>query len=164
MDPAAQIVLYVVVGAFLLAGVVGAVLPFVPGAPLILAGAVIYAVATDFAPVGWGRLAILGALTVLGFVLDYVASALGARRFGGSRWAVVGALAGGIVGVFFGPLGLLLGPVVGAVAGELIRSGQLAGSLRTGIGAVVGLVAGAIAKFGLALAMVGLFLWWLWRG
>lgn len=164
MDAAGQFVLWTVVGALMVAGVIGAVLPFLPGAPLILVGAVIYAVFTDFTPVGWGRLAVLGALTVLGFVLEYVASALGARRFGGSRWGVVGAVVGSIVGVFFGLVGLLLGPVVGAVAGELLRSGQLAESLRTGIGAAVGLVAGAIAKLGLALAMVGLFLWWLWRG
>src|SRR5919198_1380979 len=155
-----HIVLYIVVGALLLAGIVGAVLPYVPGAPLILAGAVIYAVATDFMPVGWGRLAILGALVVLGFVLDHAATALGARRFGGSRWAVLGALVGGIVGLFFGPFGLLLGPLVGAVLGELVASGKLMASLRAGIGTVVGLVIGMLAKFGLTLAMVGLFLWW----
>jgi uncharacterized protein YqgC (DUF456 family) len=164
MDTAGQFLVYAVVAALLVAGLLGAVLPFLPGAPLILAGALLYAIVTDFTPVGWGRLAILGALTVASFVLDCAASALGARRFGGSRWAVGGAVAGALVGVVFGPPGLLLGPVVGAVAGELLRGRELRESVRTGIGAAVGVLAGAIAKLGLALAMVALFLWWLWRG
>lgn len=164
MDPAVTVVLTLLVGALLVAGLVGALLPYLPGAPLILAGAALYAVATDFTPVGWGRLGILGALTGLGFGLDSVAGAVGARRFGGSRWAVVGALAGGLVSLAVGPARLLLGPAAGAVAGELLRTGELAGSLRSGLGAVVGLVAGAVAEFALAVTMVGLFLWWVWRG
>lgn len=139
-------------------------LPFLPGPPLIFAGALVYALATNWTPIGIGRLAILGALAVLAYVLGHAASALGAKRFGGSWWAVVGALVGAVMGIFFGPLGLLLGPVLGAVGGEFLKSGDLETSTRSGIGALVGMAIGIAASLGLALVMVSLFLWWAWRG
>jgi uncharacterized protein YqgC (DUF456 family) len=157
-------VAYVFVALLLLAGLAGSVLPFLPGTPLILAGALVYALVTGFEPIGAGRLLILSGLTALAHILDYVGGAAGAKRFGGSRWAVIGAVIGGLIGFFFGPLGVLLGPVVGAVSGELLRSGELRNSLRSGIGAVVGMAAGAAAKFALAITMVGLVVWWIWRG
>jgi uncharacterized protein YqgC (DUF456 family) len=155
---------HVVVGLLMVAGLVGSVLPFVPGPPLIFAGALVYAFATSFAPIGIGRLAILGALGVLAYVLGHAAGALGARRFGGSWWAVAGALVGAVIGVFFGPLGLLLGPLVGAVGGEFMKSGDLEVSTRSGVGALVGMAVGIAANLGLAVVMVALFLWWAWRG
>jgi uncharacterized protein YqgC (DUF456 family) len=157
-------IVLIVVGLLFLAGVIGSLLPFIPGTPLVLLGAVIYAAATDWTPVGAGRLVVLGILTVLSYVLHHVTGAVGARRYGGSGWAVVGALVGGIVGIFFGPLGLIVGPMAGAVGAELLRSGDLAGSLRSGFGALVGVLVGAAANFAVAVTMVGLFLWWVWRG
>ncbi|RPI11302.1 MAG: DUF456 domain-containing protein [Zetaproteobacteria bacterium] len=155
---------YVLVGALMIAGVAGSVLPFVPGTPLILAAALVHGLATDFSPIGGGRLLILVGLTALSYAFDYLAGALGAKRFGGSVWAVVGALAGAVVGLFFGPPGLLIGPVVGAVAGELLKSGELEHSLKAGFGALVGMAVALLARFALAFGMVGLVLWWLWRG
>jgi uncharacterized protein len=146
------------------AGLAGSILPFLPGPPLIVAGALVYAFATNWTPIGIGRLIILGVLAVLAYVLSHVAGALGAKRFGGSWWAVVGALVGAVVGVFYGPFGLLFGPVIGAIAGEFLRSGNLEGSTRSGTGALVGLAAGIVANLGLAIVMVALFLWWVWRG
>jgi uncharacterized protein len=152
------------VGLLMAAGLAGSILPFLPGPPLIVAGALVYAFATNWTPIGIGRLIILGVLAVLAYVLSHVAGALGAKRFGGSWWAVVGALVGAVVGVFFVPLGLLFGPVIGAIAGEFLCSGNLEGSTRSGIGALVGLAAGIVANLGLAIVMVALFLWWVWRG
>ena len=154
----------VVVAILLLAGLVGSVVPFLPGTPLILLAALVHAFATGFSPIGPGRLAILAGLTVLAQLLDYLAGAVGAKKFGGSGWAVAGALVGGIVGFFFGPLGLLLGPVLGAVVGELLKQGDLIHSLKAGLGTLIGMLLGAAARFTLAVTMVGLFLWWLWRG
>ena len=153
-----------VVGLLFLVGLVGSVIPWLPGPLFILAGAVLWAFATDFAQIGVGRLAILAAIALVTFLLNFVAGAAGARRYGGSRWGVVGALVGAVVGFFFGPLGLLIGPVGGAVAGELMRGADLEDSIRSGFGAVVGLLAGIVADFVAALVMVGLFLWWVWRG
>ena len=154
----------VVVAILMLAGVVGAILPFLPGAPLIFAGALLHAVATDFTPIGPGRLAILAAIGVLGWALEHVASVVGARRAGGSRAAVVGAMLGMLVGVMVAPIGLLLGPIVGAIAGELLSGRAPRASVRAGIGAALGALTGVVAHFTLALVMVALFVWWVWRG
>jgi uncharacterized protein len=154
----------VLVGILLLAGLVGSLVPVVPGTALILLAAVLYAAATGFDPVGPGRLLLLAVLTGLAYALDYVAGALGTRRFGGTGWAVGGALLGAVVGVFFGPLGLVLGPVIGAVAGELVRSRRLPDSLRSGLGTVVGMMAGVAVKLSLGFVMVALFLLWVLRG
>ena len=141
-------------------GLVGAVLPFVPGPPLILAGAFLYALTTDFSPVGFGRLVILTVLTGFALVLHYVGSALGTRRYGGSVWGMAGALVGAVVGLFFGLLGLVLGPV----AGELVRGASLEGSVRSGLGAFIGILFGVVGNVSLGLVMIALFLWWVWRG
>ena len=66
--------------------------------------------------------------------------------------------------LFLGPIGLLLGPVAGAIGGEFLRGGDIEESTRSGIGALVGLAAGIVASLGLAMVMVALFLWWIWRG
>lgn len=161
---AAMTLVSIVVAALLVVGLIGSVLPLIPGTPLILAGALVYAFATDFMTIGPGRLALLAGLAVLGYALSHIAGALGAKKSGGSAWAVIGALVGAIVGLFVPPWGLLLGPVVGAVIGELLRTGQVEHSLRSGVGAAIGLLAGAVAHFALALVMVGLVVWWIWRG
>ena len=164
LDAPGMIAVDVVVGLLFLAGLAGAVLPFLPGPLLIFAGAFIHAAATGFTVLGSGRLVVLGALTAVGWGLGHFASVLGARRYGGSRWAVLGALVGAIVGIVMGPLGLVIGPAVGAVAFELAATRDLDRSVRGGVGAVVGVVAGVIAQFSTGVMMLGLFLWWVWRG
>ncbi|HXG16364.1 MAG TPA: DUF456 domain-containing protein [Calidithermus sp.] len=154
----------ILTGLLFLIGLVGSLVPWIPGPLFILAGALLWAVATGFTVVGAGRLAILAALAGLTFVSHLATGALGAQRSGGSRWAVVGAVAGAVIGLSFGPLGLLAGPVVGAALAELLRSGDLEGSLRSGVGAFIGTLAGLLADFVIALAMVALFAWWVWRG
>ena len=159
-----DLVLWLIVGTLLVLGLAGTVIPFLPGTPLIVVAALIHAIATGWTPIGVGRLAILATLAALGYVLHYAAGALGARRAGGSAWAIVGALAGGIVGLFFGIPGLLLGPPLGAIAGELLKGGDVTASVRTGLATFAGMVAGAVANFALAVVMIGLFLWWVARG
>jgi len=164
LDPSGMIIVDLVVGVLFVAGLAGAVLPFLPGPLLILVGAAVYAAATAFTVVGSGRLVILAVLTVVAYVLAHVASALGARRYGASRWAMIGALLGAIFGIFLGPFGLLVGPAVGAVGFELAATGDVERSMRGGMGALVGVVVGAVAHFSIAAMMIGLFLWWVWRG
>jgi uncharacterized protein len=154
----------VLVVMLMLAGLVGAALPVVPGTPLILAGALIYAIATDFTPVGLGRLAVLTALAVVGAVAGALAGSVGARRAGGSRRAAVGALLGLLAGFFIGPIGLVAGPVAGAILGELSHARPWRESVRAGLGTLIGLLAGAVTHVAVAGMMVGLFAWWVWRG
>jgi uncharacterized protein YqgC (DUF456 family) len=155
---------YALVALLFLVGLVGSVVPALPGVVLILAGAVVHAAATGFDPIGPGRLAILALLTVVAYALDYAAGALGVKRFGGSGWAVTGAVLGALVGLFLGLPGLVLGPLVGSLAAEYAYTRQLSTSARAAFGTVVGLLVGAVAKIGLALAMIALFLFWIWRG
>ena len=155
--------IFILVGFLMLAGLLGSFLPAVPGTPLIVLGALVYAFFTDFDTVGPKELLILGGISILAYVLDYTAGALGAKKFGGSWWGAVGALLGAVAGFFFGPLGLVLGPIVGALVGELLRSRHLRTSVRSALGTIVGMLLGTVAKLSLALVMISLFLWWVWR-
>ncbi len=145
--------------ALMLIGLIGSVLPFIPGSPLILLGAFIYAWYTDFLVVTWGTLVILLLLTVLSQILDYLASILGAKKFGASRWGMSGAFLGGIIGLFSsGILGILIGPFIGALLLELLHGQDLPASLKIGLGTLVGFLGGAIGKIIIALTMIGIFL------
>lgn len=155
---------YILVAALLIVGLAGSVLPFVPGTPLILAAALLHGLVTDFSPIGAGRLLLLAGLTALAFVLEYIASAVGVKKLGGSAWAIIGAVVGAVVGLFFGPPGLVIGPIIGAVAGELLKSREVEHSLKAGFGALIGIAAAILGRFALAFTMVALMLWWLWRG
>lgn len=155
--------LMVLIVILMIVGVAGSLLPFLPGTPLILLGAFLHAWATGFDPVDGWRLLILAALTALAYALDYLSGALGTRKLGGSRWAMLGALAGGIVGIFFGPVGIVLGPIVGAIAVELVYRKEIGAGLRSGLGAVVGMLVGTVAKLSIAVIMVGLFAFWTLR-
>lgn len=146
-------------GALLLiaAGFAGMVLPALPGPPLLLGGLFLAAWAEDFTPVGTGTLVVLSLLCVLALVLDFVAGALGAKRYGASGAAVTGALVGAVVGIFLGPLGLLIGPFAGAMLGELAtgRPWQQAG--RAGVGATLGMLLGIVAKVVIGIVMLGTY-------
>jgi uncharacterized protein YqgC (DUF456 family) len=148
----------------MIAGIAGSFLPVIPGSPLIVVGALIYALATDFQPVGPWRLSLLAALAVLAYALDYLSGALGTRKLGGSRWAMFGAIAGGLIGLFFGPFGILIGPIVGAIGVELLYRQDVKIALKSGTGAVLGVLLGVVAKLSISVMMVGLFTFWVVRG
>ena len=110
-----ELALYVAGFAAMAVGIAGLVLPAVPGSALIVAGAVAVGWADDFTRIGWGTLTAVIVLGVLIWLVDLAASVLGARAFGASRWAVIGAGVGVLAGLFLGPVGILLGPAVGAI-------------------------------------------------
>src|SRR5947207_15478562 len=110
MEPAALLILATIL---VVLGLAGTVLPVLPGVLLVFAGLFLAAWAGDFARVGAVGLSIIGALAVLSLVADFAASLLGAKRVGASPLALAGAAVGGIVGIFFGLPGILLGPFIG---------------------------------------------------
>ena len=140
-------------------GLIGTVLPVLPGAAIILAAAVGHrlVVGPDYG-MSWWAIAILVALTALSFALDFAASYLGAKYFGATRWGAVGALVGFIVGIFTGFVTLLVAPIVGAITGELIAGQRLIKAGKAGWGTLLGNLAGMTGKLLLGLAMVILFL------
>jgi hypothetical protein len=147
-----------VLAAILVAvGLAGLVLPGLPGAPLVFAGLLIAAWAEHFAYVGAGTLVVLALLAAATWAVDFAASAFGARRFGASGRAILGAALGGLVGIFFGLPGLVVGPFLGAVAGELSAQRGLRQAGRAGIGATLGLALGLAAKLALGASMLAVF-------
>ena len=139
-------------------GLVGVVLPALPGTVLIFAGLLLAAWADGFVRVGTGTIILLGVLTVASYFVDIATVALGMKRLGTTRRAMAGAALGTIAGLFFGLPGLLIGPFAGAVIGELTAHRDLGRAGRAGIAAWLGFLVGTVVKVGLAFAMVGIFL------
>ncbi len=139
-------------------GLLGLFVPALPGAPLIFAGLVLAAWAEDFRYAGLWTIVALALLAVLSFAADFWAALFGAKKFGASRRAGAGALIGLAAGMFIGFPGLVFGPFIGAVAGELTVRKDLRQAARAGIGATLGLALGAALKLALAFTMIGIFL------
>ena len=140
-------------------GLIGTVVPVLPGTTIILGAAVIHRVALG-AGRSLGITALVGllALTLVSYALDAGAGYLGAKRFGASKWGVAGGIIGGIIGLFFALPGIFLGPILGAIAGELIGGKQLVRAGRAGWGTVLGMLGAMIAKIIIGFAMVAIFL------
>jgi uncharacterized protein len=154
----ATLALLLIAGLLIVTGLAGLVLPAIPGAPLLFAGILLAAWAENFAYVGIKTIALLALLALLTYAVDLWATMFGAKRFGASKRAVIGALLGAVVGLFLGFPGVLLGPFIGAVIGELSARRNLQQATRAGLGATVGLVLGAALKLALALSMIGIFI------
>ena len=150
--------LWVAAIALVAIGVAGTVLPALPGATLVFAGIALAAWIDDFTRIPMWLLVLLGVLTAMAWVADYVAAAAGAKRAGASRYAVVGAVIGSVAGIFSGLWGLLFMPLVGAAIGEYVAQRDLRRAGKVGIATWIGLLLGAAAKVAIVLTMVGIFL------
>lgn len=151
-------VLWILAVILVLVGIAGTLLPALPGIPLVFGGLVLAAWIDGFNRVGWLPLLVMGLFTVASFAIEPYVSGRGARRYGASRQAVIGASIGALVGLFFGLPGLVAGPFLGASVGELLARGDLGRAGRAGLGAWQGFVIGTVLKFVLALVMVTLFM------
>lgn len=138
-------------------GAAGVVLPALPGAPLVFAGLLVAAWIEDFQKVGPFTLVLLGLLTVATVVVDFAASALGAKRVRASNWAIAGAMLGALAGLFLGVFGLIFGPFLGAVLGEYIARRDLRQAGKVGLGTWIGLLVGTAAKLALVFVMLAVF-------
>ena len=156
--PDHSLILWIIGALLTVTGLAGLLLPVIPGAPLLFLGLLCGAWAEEFQYVGVWTLLLLAGMTVLTYVVEFGASALGVRKYGGSRRAMAGAAFGGIVGILGGIPGILLGPFVGAVLGELSLQRTLDQASRAGFGTVVGLALGVAGKLAIGIAMIGLFL------
>jgi uncharacterized protein YqgC (DUF456 family) len=143
--------------AVMILGLVGCVLPGVPGTPLVLAAAIGHRLYFGANSVSNAVLAILVLLTLFALGLDYLATLFGARKMGASWRGLLGALVGGVVGLFFSLPGLLLGPFIGALTFELVGGRDFSEATRAGVGTIIGLVIGAAGKVACCIAMTALF-------
>lgn len=150
-------ILYLLAIVLVLVGIAGVILPALPGIPLVFAGLLLAAWADDFVHVGWVPLTVLGLLTLLSFAVDILATVVGAQRVGASRKALWGTFLGSIVGVFFMPIGLFVGPLAGALLGEYWHTRELGRSTKVGLATWLGILLGFALKLALVIAMLGLF-------
>ncbi|CAH0193377.1 UNVERIFIED_ORG: uncharacterized protein YqgC (DUF456 family) [Stenotrophomonas maltophilia] len=150
-------ILYLLAVIFVLIGIAGIVLPALPGIPLVFVGLVLAAWADGFVHVGWPTLLILGVLTALSLLVDVLATVVGAKRVGASRKALWGTFIGSIVGLFFMPIGLFAGPLLGALLGEYWHTRELGRSTKVGLATWLGILLGLALKLALVIAMLGLF-------
>lgn len=139
-------------------GVLGCLLPGIPSTPLVLIAAVGHKLYYQAHSVGWFIMIVLVLLTVISMVLDYLASVYGAKKLGATWRGAVGAVVGGLIGIFFAVPGILIGPFLGAVAFELAGGRNLKESSKAGLGAFLGLIAGALGKFAFCVVMMLLFI------
>ncbi len=143
----------------MLVGLVGTVVPLLPGTTIILAAAVLHRLMLGAGQsVGWWTIGALSALTLLSFAVELLSGSIGAKWFGATKWGAIGGIIGGIVGLFFGLVGIFVGPLVGVLVGELLGGKGLLPAGKSTWGTLIGTTAGMLAKVGLALAMVALFL------
>ncbi len=152
-----QFLYYAVAVVLILVGIAGVILPALPGLPLVFAGMLLAAWAGDFQQIGWVTLVVLGLLTALSFAVDIFSTAIGAQRVGASKKALLGTVIGTFAGLFFRPIGLLAGPFIGALLGELWHGREFRQATKVGLATWLGIVLGVVLKLGLAFAMLGLF-------
>jgi uncharacterized protein YqgC (DUF456 family) len=158
-----EIVLSVIAGALIVVGLIGAVLPALPGIPLIFGGIWLFAWLDQYRNLGLWWLVGIAVIGAVGMVIDLLSGALGAKRVAASRQAIAGALLGTLIGLFFGLPGLLFGPFLGAVAGELSTGNSVLRSAHVGVGTWIGLLFGTLVKLVASLMMVaaaGAGWWW----
>lgn len=144
----------------MLIGFLGTILPFLPGTTLILAGCWLHFLALGRTETGltWISMAIITVLYVASVIFAHVSGALGAKWFGSSKWGVIGAIAGGIVGMFFGLPGLIIGPLAGVFAFEvLVAKKKMAEAGNSTMGTIVGGGAGAVANITFGFLMVAVY-------
>jgi uncharacterized protein YqgC (DUF456 family) len=153
-----NILLWTIGIVLVIVGLVGTVLPALPGAMLIVAGLVVAAWADGFTKVGVVTLVIIGVIGAASYLVDFAAAALGAKKFGASPRAMVGAGLGTLLGLFLGIPGLIIGPFLGAVIGELTVHRDMAKVGKAGFAAWIGFLVGMAVKVGIAFLMIGIFL------
>ena len=142
-------------------GLVGTLLPVIPGILLIYAGYLLYGFATGWQAYGLAAIVGWSVVTALVLLLDFYAGAIGAKRYGGSRSGAWGSLIGGVIGALAaGFPGLILGPFVGATAGELLRGRSHREALRSGWGTFIGFMLGSVVKTAVGVVMTGTFIRW----
>ena len=150
---------WLVVIALFAVGLIGTIVPVLPGTTIILAAAIIHRVILGAEKsIGWKTIVALVLLTLLSYLFDFLGSYFGAKYFGATKWGTFGAILGALVGLFFGLIGLFVGPVIGAIVGEVIAGKRMIAAGRAGWGSLLGNIGAMLAKLIIALAMITIFL------
>lgn len=154
-----EIIVTIIAILFMLAGLSGIFLPFLPGVPVVWLGFFVYAIFTEFQELSLLAVLIFLGLTVLSAIVDFIAPLLGAKSYKISTYGLVGASAGLLLGIAtLGPIGIILGPFLGALLGELMSGKKYSAATKTALGTFVGFALSSLLRLGIAFSMIGFFL------
>ncbi|MDZ4288540.1 MAG: DUF456 domain-containing protein [Prosthecobacter sp.] len=163
--PYEAIGVWTLTGSLLLLGIIGSVVPLLPGPVFIFVAGILHTILRPESGMSWQGIVVLSVWLVLAYVVDFFSGAMGARWFGASRWGIAGVVVGGIVGLFFAPLGFILGPLAGALAFELFFAKKrfqpaVKSTWGTLLGTGVGLVLRLLISFAMVATVLIDTLWW----
>lgn len=153
------ILLITVITILFLLGLLGTVVPGLPGTGLIFVGILVYAIASGFATIGLGALLLFALITALAVAANYAGSMFGTKAAGGKGWAVGGTIAGGLLGAMtVGPLGLVGGAFLGALAGALYEGQDSRAATKTAVYSILGIIGGTLVQLVIGISMIVAFL------
>ena len=141
----------------MMTGIIGSLIPALPSTPFVFLGALGHWACYPEQSVSLAVLAILFVMMLVSLGLDFIASVLGAKKLGATWKGIIGVILGGLVGLFFGLPGIVIGPFAGAMLFEMVGGTGFHAATKAGFGAVIGLLAGALGRFAFAIAMTGIF-------
>ncbi|NQU99945.1 MAG: DUF456 domain-containing protein [Parcubacteria group bacterium] len=153
------ILIFIIVIALIVIGIIGIFVPILPDIFFILLAFFIYGIYDGFERVGFFTYFLLVGLAFLVVIIDYLATIIGARKFGVSKWGLLYGIIGGIIGIFVANiLGFIVGFFLGIVFGELLQGKDMEKSLKSGSGAVLGFLGGNIVKVAIILLIIIIFI------
>jgi len=158
IEPALPVLKWSLVIFLIVVGFLGTFLPVLPGTTLIYSGVILFYFMFGMETSGltWQSLVFITVLYIASIVIDWFSGAIGAKWFGSSKWGIIGAVVGGIVGLFFSLPGLIIGPIVGVFIFEMaFAKKHVKEASNSTVGTVVGGAAGLLAKVIIALGMIG---------
>lgn len=157
-------IFFTIIGFFLmLLGIIGSFLPVIPG-PITSWIGLLFLYLTDAVPNNWTFLGITLAIAIIVFIMDYIIPAIGTKRFGGSKYGIYGTTIGLIIGLLFmGPFGIIVGPFLGALIGELAYNKDTNSALKAAFGSFLGFLFSTLLKFIVAIIYFGFFMRDFWE-
>jgi uncharacterized protein YqgC (DUF456 family) len=153
------VIFAIICAVLIIVGLLGVILPFLPGIPVAWLGLFIYAIGTDWERISVTTVIVFAALTVFALLLDYIAPLLGAKKYKAGKWGIIGASIGLLLGIIiFQMWGIILGPLLGALIGELVAGKPADQAFKSAFGTLVGFLFGSLMKVVLILVMAGFFI------
>ncbi len=153
------VIFAIICAILLLVGLVGVIMPYLPGIPIAWLGLFIYAIGTDWERISITTVIVFAALTLLALLIDFIAPLLGAKKNKASKWGMIGASVGLFLGIIiFQMWGIILGPLLGALIGELLAGKPAGQAFKSALGTFVGFLFGSLMKIVLILVMAGFFI------
>ena len=152
------ILISIIIAILFIVGLLGTILPGLPGVGLVYAGILVYAFTDGFVAINQSTVVYLGILTVIASLAQYFGSLWATKSAGGKKKALIGTFVGALLGTFAGPAGIFLGAFLGALLGALMEGSTPDAAARVALQSVIGIISGSIIQFFLAIVLIIAFL------